>query len=54
MEWLSENWFWLVVGILFVVLHLFGHGGHGGHGAGARRRGSGDGADRNDHGKHAQ
>ncbi len=31
MSWLSQNWFWLVVGALFVFMHL-GHGGHGGHG----------------------
>jgi len=29
MEWLTENWFWLLIGILFVAMHLFGHGGHG-------------------------
>lgn len=32
MDWLTENWFWVVVGIAFVAMHLFGHGGHGGHG----------------------
>ena len=32
MEWLVENWFWVLIGILFVAMHLFGHGGHGGHG----------------------
>lgn len=31
MEWLAENWFWLLIGILFVGMHMFGHGGHGGH-----------------------
>ncbi len=31
MEWFTTNWFWIVVGIAFVVMHLFGHGGHGGH-----------------------
>jgi len=31
-EWLAENWFWVLVAVLFVVMHLFGHGGHGGHG----------------------
>ncbi len=31
MEWLAENWFWLLIGILFVGMHLFGHGSHGGH-----------------------
>ena len=33
MTWLSNNWFWLLVGIGFVLTHVFGHGGHGGHGA---------------------
>ena len=32
MDWLSENWVWVVVGVAFVAMHLFGHGGHGGHG----------------------
>jgi len=32
MEWLAENWFWVLIGILFVSMHLFGHGCHGGHG----------------------
>ncbi len=32
MEWLVENWFWVLIGILFVGMHLFGHGRHGGHG----------------------
>jgi len=32
MEWLAENWVWVLVGIAFIGLHLFGHGGHGGHG----------------------
>ena len=36
MEWFVTNWFWLLVGIAFVALHLFGHGGHGGHGGGGR------------------
>ena len=31
MDWLRENWFWLLVSLLFVLAHL-GHGGHGGHG----------------------
>ena len=31
MQWLVTNWFWLLVGIAFVSMHLFGHGGHGGH-----------------------
>lgn len=32
MAWLAENWFWVLIGILFVGMHVFGHGGHGGHG----------------------
>ena len=35
MEWLAENWFAVLIGILFVGMHMFGHGhgggGHGGH-----------------------
>ena len=34
MEWLAENWFWVLIGVLFVVMHMFGHGGHGGGGRG--------------------
>jgi hypothetical protein len=30
MEWLTENWFWVLIGVLFVGVHMFGHGGHGG------------------------
>jgi len=32
MEWLADNWIWVLVGIAFVAMHLFGHGGHGGSG----------------------
>jgi hypothetical protein len=32
MDWLVQNWFWLVVLVLFFAVHLFGHGGHVGHG----------------------
>ncbi|HEA53133.1 hypothetical protein LCGC14_1236810 [marine sediment metagenome] len=28
MEWRAENWFWTLIGIIFVAMHLFGHGGH--------------------------
>ena len=31
MEWLSENWVFLLVAGAMVAMHLFGHGGHGGH-----------------------
>lgn len=32
MQWLGENWIWVVVIAAFMGMHLFGHGGHGGHG----------------------
>lgn len=32
MDWLAQNWFWLVIFVLFIGMHLVGHGGHGGHG----------------------
>ena len=28
MRWLAVNWFWVVTGVAFVAMHLFGHGGH--------------------------
>jgi hypothetical protein len=31
MTWLAQNWIWVLFGIAFVAMHLFGHGGHGGH-----------------------
>lgn len=31
MQWLVTNWFWILIGIAFIAMHLFGHGGHGGH-----------------------
>lgn len=34
MDWLAQNWIWVVFFVLFVGMHLFGHGGHGGHGGG--------------------
>lgn len=52
MTWFTANWFWVVIFIAFIGMHLFGHGGHGGkagHGGhgGASRRGSTD-SDEND------
>ncbi|MFV2054820.1 MAG: DUF2933 domain-containing protein [Thiohalomonadales bacterium] len=32
MEWLAENWIWVVIGVAFIAMHIFGHGRHGGHG----------------------
>lgn len=33
MTWFAENWFWVLFGVGFIAMHLFGHGGHGGHGS---------------------
>ena len=46
MAWLTANWFWVVIFVAFVAMHLFGHGGHGGHsghGEGDRQRSKDDG-----------
>ncbi|MER1941202.1 MULTISPECIES: DUF2933 domain-containing protein [unclassified Castellaniella] len=43
MAWLTENWIWVLFGVAFIAMHLFGHGCHGGHGGG---HGSGSGEDR--------
>ncbi len=32
MDWLVTNWFWILIFVLFIAMHLFGHGGHGAHG----------------------
>jgi hypothetical protein len=29
MEFLRENWFWIVVLVFFILMHAGGHGGHG-------------------------
>ena len=31
MEWIQNNWIFILVGIAFIAMHMFGHGGHGGH-----------------------
>jgi len=33
-DWIAQNWVWILVGLAFVGMHIFGHGGHGGHGGG--------------------
>lgn len=45
MAWLTENWFWILIFIAFIAMHMFGHGGHGGHGShgGGDREPSADG-----------
>ena len=30
MQWLTQNWIWIVFFVLFIGMHLVGHGGHGG------------------------
>lgn len=39
MEWLSENWVFLLVAIAMIAMHVFGHGRHGGHGGHRRNDG---------------
>lgn len=65
MDWLRENWFWLLVGIAIFWMHVKMHGGHHGaqssgtdephHGPGLPRGGSDHAADTLEdetHGKH--
>ena len=46
MTWFTENWFWILIFVAFIAMHLVGHGGHGGHGShgghGDDRKRSGD------------
>lgn len=30
MQWVLENWVWVLFGVGMIAMHLFGHGGHGG------------------------
>ncbi len=32
MDWLAQNWIWVLFAVAFVAMHMFGHGGHGSHG----------------------
>ena len=46
MAWVTANWFWVLVFVAFIGMHLFGHGahgGHGGHGGGNRQRSTDEG-----------
>ncbi len=50
MAWFTENWFWVLIFIAFIAMHMFGHGGHGvrsGHDGGDRQR-DGNGNDKSD------
>ncbi|MEQ1801862.1 MAG: DUF2933 domain-containing protein [Gammaproteobacteria bacterium] len=47
MTWFAANWFWVLVFIAFMAMHMFGHGGHGGHSGhvgGDRQRSPNEGA----------
>ena len=35
MQWISQNWVWVLFFAAFIGMHLFGHGGHGGHSGGS-------------------
>ena len=49
MNWLTANGFWVLIGIAFIAMHLFGHGGHGGHGKhGAKKPDADDAPDRDE------
>jgi hypothetical protein len=44
MAWFIANWFWMLILIIFVAMHVFGHGGHGGHaGSGGPAQSANDG-----------
>lgn len=53
MEWLSQNWVWVLIGVAFIAMHMFGHGGHGGHGGsggcGGGRKGRDPAQERDEH-----
>jgi hypothetical protein len=40
MQWLLDNWIWILIVGGFIALHMFGHGGHGSRG---KRGGQGGG-----------
>ena len=46
MEWVSQNWVWVLFAVGMIAMHLFGHGSHGGHGGhcgpGGQRHGEPD------------
>ncbi|MDZ4140812.1 MAG: hypothetical protein U1C48_02275 [Methylotenera sp.] len=33
MNWLVQNWVWVLVFAVFIWMHMSGHGCHGGHGS---------------------
>jgi len=51
MEWLQQNWIFVLFFIIFIGMHLFGRGGCGGHGGhkghdeeGGEHKGHGEGS----------
>ena len=38
MEWIIENWPWILIAIAFLAIHLFGRGCHGSHGGAKKSR----------------
>ena len=39
MNWLVANWLWIVIGVAFVLFHIYGHGSHGAKGGHGGRSG---------------
>ena len=51
MEWLTQNWIWLVLGIgALLMFRRGGQGGHGGHGGCCGGGGHGGGDNNSQHG----
>ena len=38
MEWISQNWVWVLFAVGMIAMHMFCHGGHGSHGGHGRDR----------------
>jgi hypothetical protein len=49
MDWLTENWLWILFGAIFLWMHLRMHGGHGASGEHGGHGGCGGG-----HGGHGR
>jgi len=45
MEWLTQNWVWVLFFAGMIAMHMFGHGGHGGHRGHGGHGGGSDGGD---------
>ena len=31
MDWIAQNWVWVLFAVGMIAMHMFGHGGHGSH-----------------------